>query len=295
MSSQLRAKRELMLGAASVPRGSAGRLSSPAPCSARADSLCFRPRLPAALRPSVKSFPRAFPLALALFAAAQPNVQAAGAPDVPAPRWNLHWLEHHWALNRSARASHAQLILVGDSIVENFATVGRATWDRYYAPRHPLNLGIGGDRTQHVLWRLAHGNLDHLAPRLVIVMVGQNNGGRDSAAAIGAGVTAIVALLRTQLPQTKILLLAIFPRGEPATPERATLAAASRIAAATADGVHVWYLDVNRAFLRADGSIPRTLMADLEHPTPLGYRVWAEALEPTVARLMGERPILPSP
>ncbi len=243
----------------------------------------------------MKTLPRAVPLALALFAAAPAHVHAAAAPDVPAPRWNLHWLEHHWALNRSARASHAQLILVGDSIVANFATVGHATWEHYYARRQALNLGIGGDRTQHVLWRLTHGNLDHLAPKLVIVMVGQNNGGHDSGAAIGAGVTAIVALLRAQLPKTKILLLAIFPRGEPATPERATLAAASRIAARTADGVHVWYLDVNRTFLRADGSIPRTLMADLEHPTPLGYRVWAEALEPTVARLMGGPAIAPLP
>jgi len=89
------------------------------------------------------------------------------------------WVARHEAMNARAQQGHVDLIYVGDSIVERYETQGKGTWDRYYAPRHALNLGISGDRTEHVLWRLDHGNLAGLAPTLAIVMIGQNNGGKN--------------------------------------------------------------------------------------------------------------------
>jgi beta-glucosidase len=204
------------------------------------------------------------------------------------------WMARHQAMNTRAQQGHIDLIYVGDSIVEYYEQQGKDTWERYYAPRHALNLGISGDRTQHVLWRLDHGNLDGIAPKLAIVMIGQNNGGHNTAEEIGAGVTAVVQKIRAKLPTTKILLLAIFPRRAKPTAERAVLAQASRIAATLADNHTTFSLDINQLFLRPDGSIPAALMPDFEHPSAEGYRLWAEAIEPTVAALMGEEAVAPA-
>jgi beta-glucosidase len=207
---------------------------------------------------------------------------------------NATWMARHLAMNARAQQGHVDLIYVWDSIVEYYERQGKDTWDRYYAPRRALNLGISGDRTQHVLWRLDHGNLAGISPTLAIVMIGQNNGGRNTADEIGAGVTAVVQHIRAKLPTTKILLLAIFPRRAKPTQERAVLAHASRIAAELADNHTIFYRDINQIFLRPDWTIPAELMPDFEHPSAKGYRLWAEALEPAVAALMGDKAIAPA-
>jgi lysophospholipase L1-like esterase len=234
-------------------------------------------------------------LAVALVLIAAQAAPAANTAATPVMRESLHWLLRFEALNQQARRGQIDLIYIGDSIVERFASQGADVWKHYYAGRRALNLGIGGDRTEHVLWRLDHGNIRGLAPKLAIVMIGQNNGGYNTGQEIGDGITAIVRKLRSRLPGTKILLLAIFPRHERPTPERAVLAEASRIAATLADGQVVFYQDINSLFLRPDGSIPPSLMGDFEHPTAAGYRVWAEAIEPQVAELMADRPVAPLP
>jgi lysophospholipase L1-like esterase len=127
-----------------------------------------------------------------------------------------------------------------------------------------------------------------ISPKLAIVMIGQNNGPFNTGEEIGAGVAAIVKTLREKLPETKILVLAIFYRGEKPTPERAVLAKANEVASKLADGKQVFYLDVNYLFLRPDGSIPASLMPDFEHPSEEGCRAWAVAIEPKVAELMGD-------
>jgi beta-glucosidase len=234
-------------------------------------------------------------LAVALVLLTAQAAPAANTAATPVKRESLHWLLRFEVLNQRARRGQIDLVYVGDSIVERFASQGADVWKHYYAGRHALNLGIGGDRTEQVLWRLNHGNIHGLAPKLVIVMIGQNNAGYNTSEEIGGGITAIVRTLRARLPGAKILLLAIFPRHERPTPERAVLAEASRIAATLADGRVVFYRDINALFLRPDGSIPASLMGDFEHPTALGYRVWAEAIEPQVAELMGDRPVAPLP
>ena len=92
-------------------------------------------------------------------------------------------------------------------------------WDRYYGPRNAANFGIGGDRTQHVLWRLENGELDGIKPKVVVLMIGTNNAGRNTADEIAEGVKAIVKELREKLPETKVLLLGVFPRGAEARPD----------------------------------------------------------------------------
>jgi beta-glucosidase len=227
--------------------------------------------------------------------AVAPGCFADNSAVVPVARTNASWIQRHESMNQQARQGHIDLIYVGDSIVEHFDKQGKEVWEHYYAGRNALNLGISGDRTEHVLWRLDHGNIDGIAPKLAIVMIGQNNGGHNTGEEIGAGVAAVVQKLRAKLPDTRILLLGIFQRREKPTEERAVLAKANEIVSKLADDKHVFYMNINHIFMRPDGTIPRSLMYDFEHPTPLGHRVWAEAIEPKVAELMGDKPVAPMP
>jgi lysophospholipase L1-like esterase len=209
---------------------------------------------------------------------------------VPVPGGGDTWWARHRAINDRVKQGHVDLIYIGDSIIRSWTWEGQPVWDHYYAKRNGVVMGMTGDRTERVLWRLQNGNVDGISPKLAIVMIGQNNGPFNTGEEIGAGVTAIVQTLRQKLPQTKILLLAIFPRGEKPTPERGVLAKANEIAAKLADGKNVFYMDVNYLFLRPDGSIPASLMPDFEHPNREGHRVWAAATEPKIAELMGDAP-----
>ena len=152
-------------------------------------------------------------------------------------------------------------------------------------------MGIGGDRTQHVLWRLDHGNLDGISPKLAVLMIGTNNSnGKDNTAEeIGAGIQAIVKSLRAKSPKTKVLILAIFPRGEKPNPQREKNARASQIASELADSKDVYFLDIGSKFLTPDGTLTKEIMPDYLHLSPQGYEIWADAIEPNVAKLLGEK------
>jgi beta-glucosidase len=104
--------------------------------------------------------------------------------------------------------------VIGDSITQGWADEGGRIWDAYYGRRRAVNLGFNGDRTEHVLWRLDHGEVEGIAPKLAVVMIGTNNTGvrHDPPEETAAGIQAILAILRTRLPGTKILLLDVFPR-----------------------------------------------------------------------------------
>lgn len=211
----------------------------------------------------------------------------------PVSRDKASWQVRNQAMNDRVKEGHVDLIYIGDSIVQRFESDGKQVWNKYYAPRHAVNLGISGDRTQHVLWRLQHGNIEGISPKLAIVMIGQNNGPDNSAEEIADGVKAIVDTLRTKLPETKILLLGITFRGEKPNEEQVKLAKTNEILAKMDDQKHVFYLNINKIFLADDGSIPATLMPDHEHPNAEGCRLWAEAIEPKVAELFGDTPIRP--
>ena len=224
----------------------------------------------------------------------------APTPSTAAPRVNTAivakpggsetWHSRHQAMNARAKQGNIDLIYIGDSIVGNWKWEGKPVWEHYYAKRNGLILGISGDRTEQALWRLQNGNIEGINPKLAIVMIGQNNGPFNTGEEIGAGVTAIVQTLRDKLPNTKILVLGIFFRGEKPTPERDVLSTANAVAAKLADGKSVFYMNINSVFLRPDGSIPASLMPDFEHPNEEGHRQWAMAIESKVAELMGDAP-----
>jgi beta-glucosidase len=151
-------------------------------------------------------------------------------------------------------------------------------------------MGFSGDRTQHVLWRLDNGNIDGISPKVAVIMIGTNNSNRDdnTAEEIADGMIAICRKLRAKLPRTKILLLSVFPRSEKPCPQREKIAKANKLASKIADGRMIHYLDIGPKFLEPDKSISKEIMPDFLHLTPKGYKIWAKAIEPIIAKMMGE-------
>ena len=159
-----------------------------------------------------------------------------------------------------------------------------------YSKLNAVNLGIGGDRTQHVLWRLDHGNLDGLKPKAAVVMIGTNNsnGEDNTVEQIAEGVQAIVKKLREKLPATKILLCSIFPRGENPNPQRGKILEVNQILQRLADGSNVIWIDFGYRYISDEGRISREIMPDYLHLTKAGYETWADALREPLAKLVGE-------
>jgi len=220
------------------------------------------------------------------------SVRAENTAIQPAPR-DAKWVERHEGFVAEAKKGGIDLLFLGDSITDGWRTKGKAVWEKQYAPRRAANFGIGGDRTQHVLWRMQHGELDGIKPKVVVLMIGTNNTGKDqdgkprnTTPEIIEGVTAVVNGLRAQLPQSKILLLAVFPRGEKGTPIRDQLKEINTALAKLDDGKMLKFLDIGAKFLESDGTLPKDIMPDLLHPNEKGYQIWADAMEPTLAELL---------
>ena len=234
---------------------------------------------------------------------AQTNVSAATtnivAPEVhqntaivPVPRTD------RWATNRQAlvlkRAKDApgsyDIEFIGDSIMQGWEGAGKSVWQEFYGQRKVINFGVSGDRTQHVLWRFEQGQLDGIKTKVAVVMIGTNNSNNqdNTEAEILAGVTAIVQQIRERQPDTKILLLGIFPRGKTFSPQRGKILEVNEALARLDDGKNIFYLDFGSQLIENDGSISKSIMPDALHPNAAGYRIWANATEPKLKQLLGE-------
>ena len=216
---------------------------------------------------------------------------------VPAPRTDERGTNRFLELSQRVRdcQGQADVIFLGDSITQAWEVEGKEVWAKYYSPRHALNLGIGSDRTQHVLWRLDHGHLAGLKPKVVVVLIGVNNipDETNTPAMVLEGVTAVVQKLRTKLPETKIILLGIFPFHEDFHPQRAKALQVNQALHKLDDGQWVHFLDFGHLFIQPDGRISKDTMPDFVHLTPAGYRLWAEAMESKLAELLGDQPVKP--
>jgi lysophospholipase L1-like esterase len=236
--------------------------------------------------------PVLIPLALAGLLCLLPGyVQAQDKKNsavVPVPRPG-GWMTRHKSFNERVAKGNVDLVFIGDSITQGWEGRGRKVWEKYYGKRNAVNLGIGGDRTQHVIWRLQHGNLKGISPKLAVVMIGTNNSGSNTPEEIAEGIKAIIKEVRTRTPKTKILLLGIFPRGKDATDKRRQVnEKTNQIIEKFADGKNIYYLDIGKNFLESDGTLTRKIMPDLLHPGAEGYAIWAKSIEKEVAKLMGE-------
>jgi lysophospholipase L1-like esterase len=215
------------------------------------------------------------------------------APDVAAQKFgpdgqvNAGFAASHEKFVKIAQEGTAELVFLGDSITAGWGAKA-AIWDKAFGSYKPANFGIGGDRTQHVLWRITNGELDVIKPKAVVIMIGTNNASSDSAEGIAKGIQRIVATVRSKQPQAKILLLAVFPRGAQASPNplRDKLIEVNKMIAKLDDGKNIHFLDIGDKFLQPDGGISKDIMHDFLHLTEAGYQIWADAISPKLASLM---------
>lgn len=267
-----------------------------APLARAQDAATIRPAAPAPVTPAPATTQAATRPATEA-ERAEVTAYAAAATDVPqlkrvflnrdgSPRPDFGQADpgflnaHERFLERGKQP--CQVLFLGDSITAGWARQ-QAIWDEAFGKYQPANFGIGGDRTQHVLWRIANGELDTIRPKVVVLMIGTNNGYLP-AEEIAKGTTACVAAIRAKLPEAKVLLLGIFPRSARADDAiRLKLKDVNATLAKLADGDRVRYFEIWDQFLEPDGTLTRETMPDLLHLSAKGYRAWADAITPVLA------------
>lgn len=213
---------------------------------------------------------------------------AQEAANQPVPRTDEGWQKRQASFNERVKQGNVDMIFIGDSITQAWEGGGKATWEKFYTKRNAVNLGISGDRTQHVLWRLDNGNIEGISPKLAVIMIGTNNASANTAEEIAGGIGDIVKKLRTKLPDTKILLLAVFPREEKPGELRAKLTEVNKQIAKLDDGKNVFFLDIGPKLMQPDGTLSKEVMPDFLHLSEKGYDIWANAIEEKVVQLLGE-------
>lgn len=209
--------------------------------------------------------------------------------------WSLDWWmpRHEEKLaeiaRRKAAGERTELVFIGDSITHHWEKEQPELFKTFYGRYNALDLGYGGDRTENVLWRLQHGEIDGIDPKVAVLMIGTNNTGfrQEAPELIYAGIKRDIAEIRKRLPKAKLLLLAIFPRGEkPDDTLRVLNEKVNAMLPRLADNRHVFFLNMNKAFLAEDGTLSKDIMPDLLHPNAEGYKIWQREMQPELDKLM---------
>ena len=231
---------------------------------------------------------------------AQTNAPVA-APEVhqntaiiPEPRTGSSTNRQALVLQRAKDApGDYDIEFIGDSITQGWEGAGKNVWQEFYGQRKVINMGVSGDRTEHVLWRFEQGQLDGVKAKVAVVMIGTNNSGKNkdgtdsyTESDILEGVTAIVQQIRTLQPDTKILLMSIFPRGQMFNAQRGRILEVNQVLAKLEDVKNVFFIDIGPQLIESDGSIAKSMMRDYLHPGEAGYKIWANAIEPKLKELL---------
>jgi lysophospholipase L1-like esterase len=263
------------------------------------------------MRPIVGWFPALMAMLACSGALAQPAPTASpstapstrprpGSPvpaDQPAPRLDANSRLAHEQLLEKAKRGGIDVYFEGDSITRRWGASDPqyaamlANWRQNFFGWNAADFGWGGDTTQNILWRLQNGELDAVHPKVIVLLAGTNNIGRQPAddakvAEITRGIKAIVDLCRQKAPGATIILTAIFPRND----NPAVMPSINRIndnLAQLADGQRVRFLNVNDKLADKGGKLFDGMMGDRLHPTVKGYQVWADGLRPILTELLG--------
>ena len=247
-------------------------------------------------------------LSLPMAARAAVHRAAVNLAEAPIGRTELPWWRERFAMTLHEARAHpgAQLIWLGDSITQFWQRTGPRrfenilpVWNQYYAPQGALDFGFSGDTTSSLIWRLDHGQVAGLHPKLVIILIGANNLGAThwGADLTVPGIEAVVTNVHRRLPRSKILLLGVLPSGRGPWVAGQTRLINERLARIYAGSAVVSFRNVNKV-LERDGAADPALYMDPKlprpepalHPDAAGMRRIAEALAPMVAALMGEPP-----
>lgn len=207
------------------------------------------------------------------------------------PRTDPWWTERHkLCLDRSKE--HLDVAFLGDSITQGWEGGGKEVWARDFGRWKTGNFGFSGDRTQHVLWRLANGELLPAQPKVTVIMIGTNNSGMAelTPAITAKSISAIVTAIRKGSPKTKILLLDVFPRGEqPDTDRRGYVVKIKEELDKIKFDKMVTRLDIGRHFMTEKGVLKKELMPDMLHLSPAGYDLWGRAVREKIDELLGAK------
>ncbi len=215
-----------------------------------------------------------------------------GSSTIPTARDNGWHLERHNSINKvvESKQGEVDVVFIGDSITQGWEGAGANAWDNSFQSFRPVNLGISGDRTEHVLWRFDHGNLEGIDPKVAVIMIGTNNFGyhKDNAEEVYDGVVAVVEKFQKKEPQAQVLLLDIFPRGATFNQMRGELLQVNQALQATySEDDRVIFFPIGHHFLENDGTISKEIMPDELHLSEKGYEIWANAVAPRIARMLG--------
>jgi len=211
----------------------------------------------------------------------------------PEYRNHEHFIERHANFLKLIQETPIRLLFLGDSITRRWVE-NLGYWNAFFAPYQHANFGVGGDMSQNLLWRIQNGELDNIQPEVIVLLIGTNNIPTHSAAEITATLRLIVATIQEKLPKTKIVLMAIFPRG-PQERNKADesnpyfmdkVNAVNQNLMSLDDQDSIYYLDIGSSFLGADGEIDTSLLPDQLHLIGPGYQIWGEALQDILEQLM---------
>jgi lysophospholipase L1-like esterase len=196
---------------------------------------------------------------------------------------------------RQAKPADARVVFIGDSITEGWEGAGAEAWRREFAPLGSLQIGVGGDRTEHLLWRLEQAPLTPLDPAVIVLMIGTNNAstGRDSGELIVRGVRAVADALRAQCPNATVLVLDIPPRGARMNPIRGVVLQVNQALSQAPWPDRVRFVRAGDGLVRGDGGIDAEIMPDFLHLSPKGYDQWAAAIRPAVTSALPPPPPAP--
>ncbi|RZI98069.1 MAG: 1,4-beta-D-glucan glucohydrolase, partial [Rubrivivax sp.] len=197
------------------------------------------------------------------------------------------WMPRHEAKLAEIKAHrdagrNIDLVFMGDSITEGWERAGKAVFAEHFAKYNAVALGFGGDRTESLLWRLQHGEIDGMAPKAIVMLIGTNNTGErmEDPARTVAGIRANLEEIKKRQPQAKVLLLALLPRDEkPDGLMRQHNAKINALMPALADGKQVVFLDVGPSLTNPDGTLSKDILPDWLHLSPQGYEIWARRLD----------------
>jgi lysophospholipase L1-like esterase len=202
------------------------------------------------------------------------------------PQPPIWWVDRYSQIVDKMKQQHYDLIFDGDSITDHWQDTGRDVWAARYGSYKAVDVGISSDGVQNALWRAQNGELDGQDPKLVVLLIGTNNHGADPKG-VAAGIKLILNEYETRCPDAHILLLGIFPSGpQPHSPDRDWKLQVNSLLATLDDGKRVTYLYIGDKFLHPDGTLTADIMGDFLHPSPKGYAIWADAIQPVVDKYL---------
>ena len=199
------------------------------------------------------------------------------------------YADKHQAQCEAVLATRPELVFIGDSITARWP---QEVLEARFGKHRPINLGVGGDWIQNVLWRVQNGTLDKASTKVIVLLIGTNNlTGKFTPDEIAVNIGGLLQAIQTKTAQSKILLLGILPRGVSIKDEtNEAIRQTNTKLAALSDQKQVFYLDVGDKLVEPDGSISPAVMPDKLHVAGPGYTRWMEAMSPTLDKLLNERP-----